>query len=92
MRSTLARRIGKLEEARKPIVRAPCVVRVGRGETTAEALARFRAKFPGARGHLLVVPERVRTPEDEAAFAVEFKRQQERSLAEAKSRRPQENS
>jgi hypothetical protein len=38
------------------------------------------------------VPERVRTPEDEAAFAVEFKRQQERSLAEAKSRRPQENS
>jgi len=62
-----------------------------RGETTAEAVARFRAKFPGARGHLLVVPERVRTAEDEAAFAVEFKEQQKRSLAAARSSRPQEN-
>jgi hypothetical protein len=93
MRRSLARRIGKLEEASKPIVRIPCVLRVRRGESTVEALARFRAAFPTARrGHsLLVVPERVRTPEDEAAFAMEFKEQQERSLAAARSPRPQEN-
>jgi hypothetical protein len=67
---------------------------VQRNESTAEALARFRAKFPGARGQLLVVPERVRTPEDEAEFAIAFKLQQERSLADARSlrpSRPQEN-
>ena len=93
MRRGLVRRIGKLEEASKPIVRIPCVLHVRRDETTADALARFRAAFPGARrGHsLLVVPERVRTPEDSAAFDVEFKEQQERSLAAARSPRPQEN-
>jgi hypothetical protein len=93
MRRALVRRIGKLEEASKPIARIPCVLRVKRDETTAEALARFRTEFPGARrGHsLLVVPERVGTPEDEAAFAVAFKEQQERSLAAARSPRPQES-
>ena len=93
MRRGLARRLGKLEEASKPIVRVPCVWRVRRGETTADALARFRSDFPSARrGHsLLVVPERVRTPEDEAAFDVAFKEQQERSLATARSQRPQES-
>jgi len=93
MRRALARRIGKLEEASRPVVRVPCVLRVRRGETTIDALARFRATFPSAlRGHsLLIVPERVRTPEDELAFAVEFKEQQECSLAAARSPRPQEN-
>jgi hypothetical protein len=91
MRSALARRLGKLEEARKPVVRVPCVLHVRRDETTAEALARFATAFPRARGHsLLIVPERIRTPEDEAAFDVAFKEQQERSLATARSQRPKE--
>jgi hypothetical protein len=66
---------------------------VRRDETIGDARARFAATYPDAkRGHsLLIVPERVRTPEDEAAFDVAFKLQQERSLAEARSMRPKES-
>jgi len=87
MRRALAARVWKLEETRKPVVRAPCVVRVRRDETISEAVTRFRAQFPAARGHsLLVVPERVCTSEEEADFAVRFKAQQCQLIADARNK------
>jgi hypothetical protein len=90
VRRALAKRIDKLEDAGKPVVRAPHVLHIRHGETTADARARFSAAYPDLpRGHrLLIVPNRVRTVEDEADFARRFKVQQEALVAEARSSRP----
>jgi hypothetical protein len=85
---SLSRRIGKLEAARKPIVRVPHVIRVSRCETTDEARAGFAKSHPDIPcGHrVLIVPCRDRTPEDDADFATKFKEQQSKLIAIARSR------
>jgi hypothetical protein len=89
MTRMLGKRLEKLEAIGKPVVRVPCVLHVRRDETTAEARARFAAKYPDApRGHrLLVVPGRDRSAADNAQFEVGFRAQQTTLIANAKSER-----
>lgn len=84
---SLLGRIRRLEDRRKPpVVAAPCVVHVERGETQGEAVARYAARYPNLGRNLLIVPARNRTAEDQADFAVRFKAQQLQSVAEARAR------
>lgn len=87
MSRSIANRIAKLEPNVAP-VSVPHVVTVQRGESSADALARFRAEYAGKfpkRHGLIVVPATVETPEDAAAFAIEFQAQQSQLVATARS-------
>ena len=88
----LAKRVGRAEGRDNPPATIPNVLHVEPGETIDAALRRFANRYPNApRQHrLLVVPQRVQTAEDQAAFAERFKAQQDRSLAAARSAKPKE--
>ena len=91
---SLARRLSKLETASKPPPIVPNVLRVGRSETTADAIRRFTASYPNPpRRHcLLIVPERDLTAEDDADFEAKFAGQQLKSQADARSAQPKDQS
>lgn len=92
MKSALARRIAKLEPriVRQPV---PHVCIVPNGGTAADAIATFkhhhRAKLKPYHA-LIIVPDRVTTPEQEADFKARFHEHQKRLVAEARSSRPKE--
>jgi len=88
------RRVDRLHAVKSPPPPVPHVVTVDTmaGETTADAKAKFAAKFAGRfrRGHrVLVLPRRVRD-EDREAFEQGFHEQQTRLVAEARASRPKE--
>lgn len=92
MRSALARRIAKLEPRVIPQP-VPHVCMVPHGESAAVAIDAFkhrhRAKLKPYHA-LIVVPDRVTTPEQEAEFKARFHAHQTRLVAEARSSRSKE--
>lgn len=89
---SLARRIAKLEPRIVPLP-VPHVCIVPPGGTAAEAIGAFkhrhRAKLKPYHA-LIVVPDRITTPEQEADFKARFHAHQTRLVAEARSPRSKE--
>lgn len=89
MSRAMLNRVAKLEPRAASIV-IPNVVSVRYDETAADALARFRAehgaKITGRHG-VIILPERIDSPEAEADFAARFYINQTQLVANAKSAR-----
>jgi hypothetical protein len=89
---SLARRIAKLEPRIIPQP-VPHVVMVPHGDTAAAAVAAFKQRHAAKLKPyhaLIIVPDRVTTPEQEADFKARFHEHQKRLVAEARSSRPKE--
>lgn len=92
MKSALARRIAKLEPRIIPQP-VPHVCVVPNGGTASEAIGEFKRRHAAKLKPyhaLIVVPDRVTTPEQEADFKARFQAHQARIVAEARSARPKE--
>lgn len=87
MSRAMLNRLEKLEP-RAAMFTIPNVISVQYDETAANALARFRAehgaKIKGYHG-VIILPERIDSPEAEADFAARFYNQQRLLVAAAKS-------
>ncbi len=87
MSRAMLNRLAKLEP-RAAMVTIPNVISVQYDETAADALARFRAehgaKITGYHG-VIILPERIDSPEAEVDFAARFYNQQRQLVAAAKS-------
>ncbi len=89
---SLARRIAKLEPRIIPQP-VPHVCIVPNGGTAAEAIDAFKRRHAAKlkpNHALIIVPDRVTTPEQEAEFKARFHEHQKRLVAEARSSRPKE--
>ena len=82
-------RLSKLEQRVFPKPLPPCVVVIREGETGSEAIDRVERETGVRPVRPIGVPEMV-TDENRAAFELEFKLQQLRSIADAKASRPKE--
>lgn len=82
-------RVAKLENVRQPKPRAACVVVIREGETGKEAIDRVERET-GARPYRPIGAPEMVTDANRAEFELQFKKQQERLYAEAKSHRPKE--
>lgn len=87
MSRAMLNRLAKLEP-RAVVKTIPNVILVRYDETAADALARFRAehgtKITGHHG-LIVLPDRIATPEAEADFVVRFYSQQRQLAGKTKT-------
>lgn len=89
---SLARRIAKLEPRIIPQP-VPHVCIVPNGSTASEAIGEFKRRHAAKLKPyhaLIIVPDRVTTPEQEAEFKARFHEHQKRLVAEARSSRPKE--
>jgi len=78
MASLRSRRLAKVEVAVAGLLAGPVphVLCVGMSETRADAIARFKRRYPVRRNGLLIVAAKPTNDAEHAAFATRFKAQQ----------------